>query len=139
MKLLLFHPGAERVTCEQCRRFMVDQSTWKFKTFRAGAAREERLCARPRNLPPPCFECPKGPPRDAADSILTRRNARTLQLYLQVRATGGQCLTRRMRRNWLLMRNLTIIDGLYREWEASRFSSQIAAQTSAVFAQARML
>jgi hypothetical protein len=123
--LLLFHPGAARIDCEECKRFIFDLKTGERNTYRAGPGREELPCVRPVAVPTPCGTCPKKSPASARELELSRRNVKTLWIYRQVRATAGQCLTDEMRRDGLLMRNLALLDGIFRDYDQSRLGEQV--------------
>lgn len=130
MKLLLFHPGAARVSCEDCRTYLYDLEQGERKTYRAGPTREERPYIRPAGVPSPCESCPKKSPEEARQLNLSPKNRKTLWLYLEVRATFAACLTPIMRRDRLLRRNLAIVDSVYRDFErheAGRASAHQAA------------
>lgn len=136
MRLLLFHPGLMQTTCQDCKKYLYDPKTWKLQTYRAGAEHKKLPCLRPVGVPTPCDTCPRGSPTRERASQLNRRSVGVLQLYLQVRATGGACLDAGMRRNGVLMRDLSLIDELFRIKERIAASEQIGAQIALVFATA---
>jgi hypothetical protein len=127
VRLLLFHPGPARIDCAECKRFIFDHKTGDQKTYKAGASGEEKPCVRPQNVPTPCHECPKESPQKCKEHELSRKNRMTLRLYYEVRATSGQCLTPAMRGDRLLMRNLAIVDGIYRQFEQDQMARSIVA------------
>lgn len=129
MRLLLFHPGAASVTCEECRKYIYDD-TWKRKTYRAGPRREERPCLRPDSIPTPCERCPKESPSKAKEYDLSRRNRKAFDAYLRFRAAGP-----RGRIDSVAERNMAIIDDLYREWERKAIGREIAMRVSELLAK----
>jgi hypothetical protein len=126
VRLLLFHPGVAGIDCEDCKKYVYDLKTGERKTYRAGPGRIELPCVRPALLSTPCGECPKKSPENARLIKLNRRNLETVWIYRQVRATGGQCLTEAMAADPLLMRNLTLLDELYREHDRERLGQEVA-------------
>ena len=133
MRLLLFHPGAAKIDCRLCQRFIFDHEKGTLKTYRAGPNREKRPCVRPKGMLPPCDKCPKGSPSEAHEHHLSRKNWQTFEFYQQVRATGGACLTDRMRMDRLLMQNLAIVDGLYRRFEREQLGIELAYQVALLY------
>jgi hypothetical protein len=86
--------------------------TGKRKTYCGGTRDIRRTAASP----PPCaFDknaCPKGSPAEEAEHVLSAENWRAWQFYREVRATGGACLTERMKADALLMQNLALLNDL---------------------------
>lgn len=128
MRLLLFHPGPASIDCEDCQRYVYDLERGERKTYRAGG--EDRPQVRPPGTPRQCALCPKESPARAAELRLTRANVATLRIYLESRATAGASLTPVMLRDLLLLRNLRIIDGIYRAWEQTKASEALGHQTA---------
>jgi len=133
VRLLLFHPGVARIDCEDCKRWIYDLETGKRKTYRSGPEREEKDQVRPKGVPTPCDKCAKGSPKKAEECQLSVRNYRTLALHSEVRATAGACLSKRARRDRLLLWNLAIVDGLVREWERKRAAEELANQVAMLY------
>lgn len=85
---------------------------------------------RTKDSPPPCaFDdkaCPKGSPAEEAMHLLSAENRLTWQIYREVRATNGACLTDEMRRDALLMQNLSYLDELVRIHERRQLGREVA-------------
>lgn len=137
MRLLLFHPGALKVTCEQCRQHLYNLETGEQQTYVAGPTREKRPCVRPEGVPTPCDQCPKESPQKARDHELSDKNRRTVLIYLESRATHGASLTPAMRRDPILLRNLAIVDGIYRDYERREVGRESAYSAALLFVGAK--
>lgn len=134
---MLFYPALTQFSCADCQRFVYDVDwangcvgTGKRKTYCGGT----RDVARTAGTPPPCaFDkdaCPKGSPAEEAEHLLSADNAQTWQLYREVKATGGACLTDEMKRDQLLMRNLALIDQLAEARQRQQLGREIAGQVA---------
>lgn len=115
--MALFHPRAARIDCEDCKKYLYDLEKGERKTFKSGPKHEEKPYER-GNAPLQCKDCPKGSPEN--DCRLSDRNVQTVELYQQVRVMGA---TDDMRGDALLCRNLSVVDGLYREYERKRLAA----------------
>lgn len=138
----MFYPALTQFSCDSCQRKIHDvdwangcTGTGKVKTY-AGGTRE---LMRTKNSPPPCaFDrpgsseraCPKGSPAEEAEHILSAENWQTWELYRQVRATNGACLTDAMKADALLMRNLALLDELARVRERQQLGRELAANVA---------
>ena len=75
MRLLLFHPGAARIDCEECQQFVFNLDTGEKETYRSGPTREQLPLVRGPGVPTPCNKCPKESPekaREIFDDLRTR-------------------------------------------------------------------
>jgi hypothetical protein len=131
LTLLEHFPVLARLPCAECQTYRIDYD-WE---HHRGTGNREKSCGEDwkREGPdlPICMNpdgskaldehgaarCPKGHPREEHESRLSPRNRATLEIYQQVQATNGACLTEQMRRDKLLMRNLSIV---HRVVEAAR-------------------
>jgi hypothetical protein len=120
-RLLLFAPQLLKFSCSECQQYQYDMETGEQKTRCNGLL----PILRPKQVPPPCKDCPKVGPEHEADHLLTAKNLKTLLLYREVQATCGACLSERERQDPLLLRNLSIVGGLVREYEAKQQSDRM--------------
>ena len=116
--------------CEDCKRYVYDLERGERKTYRSGAARVELPQARLAGMPMQCGDCPKESPERGRDLKLSERNLRMLDLYEEVRATGGACLTDAMKRDRVLMRNMADMAALDRARERRKLAEEIGYQTA---------
>jgi hypothetical protein len=134
VELLLFYPALTRFTCAECQQFVYDvdwdkncAGTGQRKTYRGGTCD----LRRGKNSPPPCFydakACPKGSPAEEQEHVLSPENWQAWQLYREVRATNGACLTDAMRADRLLMQNLSILDEMARVRERQQLGREVAS------------
>jgi hypothetical protein len=81
--------------------------------------------------------CPKESPEKEREHLLSDRNRKTVDLYLEVKTLGGVLLTAAERGDPLLRRNLSIVDRLYRQWEREREAEllgiEVANNVAALF------
>jgi hypothetical protein len=136
VNLRLFHPAVLQRSCESCQQWMYDD---QHRLVR----RLGEPVPRPADCPTPCWKCPKHSPTYAAGAERDAARIRaTLQLSLNVRATGGRCLNAAQAADSLLVRHLTIVDAIVRRWEARSFQHAANAHAGAPvarhMAQARM-
>jgi hypothetical protein len=133
----LFYPALTQFSCAECQKFVYDvdwangcTGTGKRKTFCGGTRDLERTAASP----PPCaFDkdaCPKGSPAEEAEHLLSADNWLSWQIYREVRATNGGCLTEAMKADPLLMRNLAMLDELARVRERQQLGRELAANVA---------
>jgi len=113
LRLQLFHPEVAAVSCEECKAWIYT-SDWK------RAKRGGKDVPRAPGLPTPCGSCPKKSPENAKRIELTTRNLALVRRWKQVRATGGACLSEVERADGWLMKMLSVIDEVFREYEADR-------------------
>lgn len=114
MRLVLFHPGAARIDCQECAKYVYDLATGEPQTYRSGPDRTELPLARPAGTLPPCEKCPKESPERAKDIELSAKNWAAYGHYLECRTVG---LSDGERRDPLVRRNAGIIDRAVREFE----------------------
>lgn len=125
----MFYPALTRFSCADCQRFVYDVE-WS-KGCR-GSGERKRYCGgtkdfvRPANSPPPCSECPKESPAKEHEHVLTEENWLMWQLWREVRASGGACLTEKMKGDRVLLENLSLIDDLARIRERRQLAQEIA-------------
>lgn len=126
----MFYPALTRFSCAECQAFVYDvdwtngcEGTGNRKKFCGGT----RDVVRPAASPPPCELCPKGSPAEEHEHLLTADNWLTLELFREVKATNGACLTDEMKADRLLMQNLAAIDQLWIAKERQRLGREIAA------------
>lgn len=134
VELVLFHPGAAAIDCDDCRKHEYDLTTGKPITYHAGPKREEKIKIRPPGTFAPCEQCPKKSPENAKRIALSLKNWKTLAIYRQVKATCGACLTDAMRNDRLLMKNMASIDVVYQAFERQQQAKAQAAQLSHLMA-----
>ena len=118
--MALAHPQLTGFTCEDCRAWLIDLKTGK-RIERGGEPQRRRPGA-----PTPCRTCPRESPERGKALALGRREMATIHFYLQVRATAGVCLTERERADPLLLRNLAIVDGVFRQYERGQSAVEFA-------------
>src|SRR4051812_34267113 len=87
----MLHPAIARIKCSDCFKFSYNFETGERETF-LGVDGTRVDVERPRTVPPPCHNCPKGSPENEENCTLSEKNLATLILYRQMRATGGRCL-----------------------------------------------
>jgi len=108
VKLLLFHPQLLKRSCQQCQ-------TWLFDEKHQPILRGGRPVRRPSGSPTPCWSCPKKSPAHSRGCERDmQRISQTLELYYQVRATAGRCLSECEAADPRLARNLAIVDAVVR-------------------------
>ncbi len=134
MRLLLFHPGAARIDCRECGKFIYDLETGELKTYAAtvDGERVKLPQVRPAGTPTPCNLCPKQSPAQAAEFELSEKNWQTYAFYLQARAVG---LTDQERSDPIVRKNFAIIDAATTAWEMSQGARMQAAEFARVFAK----
>jgi hypothetical protein len=133
VELSLFYPALTRFTCAECQQYVYDVD---WENGCTGTGQRKKYCGgtrdlqRTKNSPPPCFydakACPKGSPAEEAEHVLTPENWQAWQLYREVRATNGACLSEAMRNDRLLMQNLTLLDELARARDRQQLGRELA-------------
>lgn len=134
MRLLLFHPGPASIRCDDCKRYIYDLETGERKTHPGPGGRELPDLRYP-GMPLPCENCPKQSPAKEKEYRLSDRNWKTLELYEQVRASAGACLSEAERRDPILRRNLAIIDRIMRQYERRRSAEELSHQVALLFSR----
>lgn len=97
------------------------------------ATRGDKRQRRVPGQPTPCRACPRGSPEEGERLALDHRQMTTIRLYLQVRATSGACLNEWERGDALLLRNLALIDLVWRQYEGDRASVNFATSFASLF------
>lgn len=123
MRLLLFHPGAARIDCGECQKFVFDLQTGERETYKSGPERKEVPYARNAGESPPCHKCPKESPERARQIELSEKNWQAYGHYLQAKAVG---LTEAERRDPIVRRNFALIDMLVSERKAEADAEKFA-------------
>jgi hypothetical protein len=132
VNLRLFHPAVLHRSCESCRQWMYDDGHRLVR-------RLGQSVPRPSDCPTPCWKCPKRSPAYSAGAERDAARIRaTLQLSLNVRATGGRCLNAQQAADALLVRHLTIVDAIVRRWHARPLRQPANSHAGAHMAQARL-
>lgn len=125
----MFYPALTRFNCADCQQFVYDVE-WSHGC--RGSGQRKKYCGgtkdfvRPAGSPPPCSDCPKESPAKEHEHVLTADNWLTWQLWREVRASGGACLTDSMRADRVLLENLSLIDDLARIQDRRQLAREIA-------------
>ncbi len=109
MELILFHPGAARVPCSECAKFVFNLETGEKETYRSGPERLELPVVRGPGQKTPCDSCPKESPEHAKEIELSPRNWRAWRHYREGRAVG---LCDRERRDPLVRKHFAMLEAL---------------------------
>lgn len=120
---MLLNPVVAARSCEQCAEWWYDDGydkgqtgTWVFRDKILPDGRGNNIKRSPQ-AKTPCEHCPKKSPEYAKTLELSDRNAQMVQFYFQTVACSGANLTKRMKADELLMKNLTAIDRLFKRHE----------------------
>jgi len=105
-------------SCKSCQEWLYNEETGKIKQ-RLGkdVKRGDAL--------PPCESCPKKSPKEAKFYELSAKNYKAVQVYHQVQATNGRCLSERESRDRVLCRNLAMIHQILSGHEKAALSSTL--------------
>ena len=101
MSLILTHPEVAYRSCEDCKCYVYDPKTGKQHKDRKG-----KPLKRPVGSRTPCHFCPKcrradrKDPRAGEAATLSVKNQRTLRLYYQQQAGGGEVIDPITRKNF---------------------------------------
>lgn len=117
---MLEHPGLAAISCEDCKRWIVDLRDERF------AGRGGNRQARKPNQPTPCRVCPKESPEQAAKIELTPAHWRTLRMYLRCRATCGRSLSEAEAADPIVAHHFAIIDVVFRSFDRAEAARTIA-------------
>lgn len=116
--LRLRHP--ELPTCDDCQQWLFDPADgWRLTRNLANG----EPVRRPAGSPTPCDACPKcygleqRSPAVGRRCDLSAKNERTIEVYHQVQATHGRCLSRRAARDAVVAQNLGAIAAVLHEHE----------------------
>jgi hypothetical protein len=82
LKLWVLHPEVATRSCDECKRFVFDDNGKKM--MRGG-----NPVPRQPGANPPCRTCPKISPENEKNCTLSEKNWKTIQLWYQSKATGG--------------------------------------------------
>ena len=123
--MLLWHPGAVKIDCGDCKKYLYNLETGERRTFKAGPKREDRPRPRGPMEALQCSECPKKSPENADACRLSDRNWKTLELFRSIRVAGT---TEAMKQDPILMENLAVIGHLWSEWERHQAAVEVANQ-----------
>lgn len=145
------YPVLAALPCSECQAYVIN---YNWETHRAIndrlpiGARDKIPCGDdfvrlPGNRPP-CMDregnevhgrCPKGHPSKERYYQLSEKNRQTVQLYLQIQATAGACVTPAMRADKLLMRNLAICHSVVERYKRHQEAEQTGDAVSAAVAR----
>lgn len=132
MRLILLHPGAARIDCEECKKFVFNLDTGEKETYRSGPTRELLPVERLPSVPTPCNKCPKQSPEKAKEIELTEKNWAAFAHYQQCKAVG---LTEAERRDPIVRRNFALMDRLTAERDRRDQATGMAEALLAVLTQ----
>lgn len=74
-----------------------------------------------------CGGCPKKHPDVAHEYELSLKNRKAIIAYRRIRAVSGVCLSKRERRDAMLLKNMAIIDQIYRTYESTQAAEAMLA------------
>lgn len=114
MQLILFHPGAARIDCRECAKFVFNLETGEKEVFKSGPERKELPVVRGPGQPTPCHSCPKESPEKAKEIELTDRNWRAYRHYKEARAVG---LSEEERRDPIVRKHFALLDAVLERYE----------------------
>jgi hypothetical protein len=120
--MALTSPGIAALPCSECAKFLYDIKTGKPVTRGDGEKQP-----RPQGAPLPCRLCPKKSPQEAHKYELSRKNVKALRLYLEMRATQGRCIPKRLARDGMFRRVMATIDQVMRSVEREQNAEAILA------------
>ena len=122
MRLWLDHPAVARIPCDDCKKYVYDMETGERQTYQWGSP--DNVVDQIRPGKPPCqcgWVCPKGSPNQERRHVLTKRNHRLFDAFLQHKFTG-QTPSDALQR-WLF----TKLGQLYSRWERDQLAATLAA------------
>lgn len=136
MKLLLFHPGVAKIDCRDCVKRLYDLEKGELVITPRGPMRELTAITEKDGHKAPCRVgnvCAKGSPETAHLHELSRKNRKTLAIYLRKKHGGDVG-----RIDTLLADNMRLIGSVFEQYEAKlqsdRTTHLIAKMTQALFA-----
>lgn len=137
MRLILFHPGPARLSCDTCLKFVTDIERGEVETYnvtnRETGERERVPQPRPAGTVPPCERCPKGSPEQAKLVELSDKNWAALAHYRQKRAARFMTLTESEKRDPIIGKNFAIIDAAYQAFEMTQGARLQASEFAKLF------
>jgi hypothetical protein len=113
--------------CEECQKWWYEDDSDRIHE------RGGKPMLRPSSSATPCQTCPKKSPQEAHRYELNDRSRLALEVYRQVKASHGACLSDRERRDPILLRNLAIIDRLITRSERREIYRGVANEFIAAF------
>jgi hypothetical protein len=116
--LWLTNPELSTRSCDNCKK-------WLYREDGTIAKRRGHKLRRPPGQKPPCRTCPKESPEKAWQYELHQRNWLALDVYWEVQATSGVCLTDVEKSDSILMRNLATIHRIMTEFRNRSLASQL--------------
>ena len=81
------HPTFSKFSCDDCKEWVYNFETGERETYQSGSA--DNVLPVRRVTEPPCMlgvKCPRGTPEREKETVLSPRNYRMVQLYLEDRA-----------------------------------------------------
>lgn len=135
--MILNHPGAARIDCNDCCRRLYNLETGLPVEYLSGPDRVPRYIDGPGHLPPCKVDnggpgCPKGSPEEAPRIVLNSRNRLALNAFLQARAVNFQGIAT----DDLSRELFAIIDNIFRDYDREKLSNSISANFSETVAAA---
>ncbi|TWT30719.1 hypothetical protein [Blastopirellula retiformator] len=121
------------IDCDDCQQFVYDLEKGERATVAMGPDRVQTPQRRLPGMKLQCGQCPKKSPQNAKRLELSVKNWKTYQLWREVKATHGRCLTDEMARDSIIRRNLAILDALHEVHERNTQQNQ-SLQTLALLA-----
>lgn len=114
MELILFHPGAARIDCGDCAKWVFNLETGEKEVFKSGPERKELPVVRQPGEATPCHSCAKESPEHAQEIELSPRNWRCWRHYREGRAVG---LCELERRDPLVRKHFALLAALEEQYE----------------------
>lgn len=125
---MLHHPELQGVSCAECKRWLVNIKTGKFDEWPRGSGKR---ISRSDKISTPCHECPKVSPERESEFVLSAKNWRTLQLYLEAQGTCGQAI-RRFAADPILRRNFAVLHNVFEQHRAMQLTLALSPLTVTV-------
>jgi len=114
---MMLAPHMMAVTCEYCRAFIIDIKTGK-PMQRGGVPQRRKPGVRT-----PCHDCPKKSPANERYCMLSRRNVRTVQLYLASRS--GSILNDAEKNDNIILENFALLEHIFMMFEQRQNAESI--------------
>lgn len=121
LRLLLEHPQHARLSCADCKKWLVDIKTAEY------TKRANQKIPRPENIPTPCKECPKGSPENEVNCVLTKDNEALVGLWNMARARGWQRLSEDFFDPWN-EQQISLIARVYEAFQQRQLGRTIALE-----------
>jgi hypothetical protein len=119
---MLASPEFDAFSCDDCEKWQTIPGTAQFYILNPRSRNAARR-PRPANTPTPCAKCPKCEGFTEKSSRIGRlvtlsdKNRRTIQVYYEVQATFGRCLSEVAANDAVLVQNMGIIAEAIAEFE----------------------